>query len=798
MKDYYKILGVSDTAEVEVIAAAYRALMHKYHPDTNPGPSSAEKAKEINEAYEVLCDAGRRRNYDQQRQTGEGGQSQEQERVRQERERERKEQTERQKREQDAQAREQQERERQERIKREREQQEREAHAKKMASSGGKSDNKAAPFIPAKSFYRSQLLLLGFPVVAGLVIIGLTSTDQASSVQSATKINDESYDRRAAYAFETNDFSVLRDLANKGHSAAQFYLGLAYDKGDGVTEDDVVAVNWYQRAADQGNVKAQYNLGVMHATGQGVPQYYAAAVEWFRKAAEQGDVRGQYRLGLAYSTGTGVDRDYVQAHKWLNLAAAGAKDVEIRDKAAKSRDWVASKMSSASIAGAQQLADIWRRSEVNAAKRKSPRAVSLPKAVPATPSAARPEPSVPTSKPVRIVSEPKASPAAPTVSLSDPLVRPSGATPSGNANTFTFADYPSASRAAREEGVASASYVIGVDGRVTQCNITQSSGFKRLDDATCSIIQRRFRFNPASRNGLPIVEPQTGAVSWSLTAGISILATPRGRGNVFSDDDYPSASRVASEQGLVIVSYVVGVDGRVTQCDITQSSGFKRLDDATCSIIQRRFRFNPATLNGRPVPERKSQPVNWRLWTPVAAIPSPTDVIIPATPQGPYNILSGDDYPSASRRAGEEGVTRVSYVVGVDGRVSQCEVVQSSGFKRLDDATCSIITRRFRFNPATLNGQPVPERKAQPARWRLLSPVDYTPIGPFSCKATPAQLRALAAAKGGEDAAKVIQLVATGEKLCADFSKLEAGKKFARAAELLGTDLAALSTTSKK
>lgn len=90
-------------------------------------------------------------------------------------------------------------------------------------------------------------------------------------------------------------------------------------------------------------------------------------------------------------------------------------------------------------------------------------------------------------------------------------------------------------------------------------------------------------------------------------------ATPRGRGNVFSDDDYPSASRAAEEEGVARVSYVVGTDGRVTQCEVMQSSGFKRLDDATCSIIQRRFRFNPATRDGQPVAERKTQPVRWRL-----------------------------------------------------------------------------------------------------------------------------------------------------------------------------------------
>lgn len=65
-----------------------------------------------------------------------------------------------------------------------------------------------------------------------------------------------------------------------------------------------------------------------------------------------------------------------------------------------------------------------------------------------------------------------------------------------------------------------------------------------------------------------------------------------------------------------------------------------------------------------------------------------------------------------------------------------------------------------------------------------------------SCTATPAQIRTLADAKGGEDAAKALKLVATGEKLCAEDAKFEAGKKFAAAAKLLGTELAALSSAT--
>ena len=64
-QDYYELLGVSRTAAVKDIRAAYRKLARKYHPDLNPGDKSAEeKFKQIQEAYEVLSDEIARRDYD--------------------------------------------------------------------------------------------------------------------------------------------------------------------------------------------------------------------------------------------------------------------------------------------------------------------------------------------------------------------------------------------------------------------------------------------------------------------------------------------------------------------------------------------------------------------------------------------------------------------------------------------------------------------------------------------------------------------------------------------------------------
>lgn len=65
-RDYYEVLGVSKDADDATLKKAYRQLAKKYHPDTNPGDAEAEaKFKEASEAYAILSDAEKRRQYDQ-------------------------------------------------------------------------------------------------------------------------------------------------------------------------------------------------------------------------------------------------------------------------------------------------------------------------------------------------------------------------------------------------------------------------------------------------------------------------------------------------------------------------------------------------------------------------------------------------------------------------------------------------------------------------------------------------------------------------------------------------------------
>lgn len=120
--------------------------------------------------------------------------------------------------------------------------------------------------------------------------------------------------------FEENVYWYTQS-AKQGNQFAQYNVGVAYKRGQGVPRDYHVAVTWFRYAAAQGNALAQYNLGAFYAFGQGVPQDYRLAVAWFMKAAAQDFVPAQYNMASAYYSGSGVPQDYAASAKWMQKAA---------------------------------------------------------------------------------------------------------------------------------------------------------------------------------------------------------------------------------------------------------------------------------------------------------------------------------------------------------------------------------------------------------------------------------------------------------------------------------------------
>jgi TPR repeat protein len=87
-------------------------------------------------------------------------------------------------------------------------------------------------------------------------------------------------------------------LAVSEDAESQFEWGQRFEKGEGVSQDDVRAAECYLKAAVQGHTAAQFSLGLLYGRGRGVSRNGASAQQWLRQAAEQGHPGAQYHLGV--------------------------------------------------------------------------------------------------------------------------------------------------------------------------------------------------------------------------------------------------------------------------------------------------------------------------------------------------------------------------------------------------------------------------------------------------------------------------------------------------------------------
>lgn len=145
-------------------------------------------------------------------------------------------------------------------------------------------------------------------------------------ISTEAKTAEESF-KLAMHFYETGEldkaYSCCKSAAEKGYADAQFYLGVCYSIGRGVTENDQEAIKWFKKAAEQDHVDAQYNLGFYYQHGHAVNQDYKEAIKWFQGSDEQNnDQRYEYSsLGFCRQGKPSITIDYQEAVKWYQKAA---------------------------------------------------------------------------------------------------------------------------------------------------------------------------------------------------------------------------------------------------------------------------------------------------------------------------------------------------------------------------------------------------------------------------------------------------------------------------------------------
>jgi hypothetical protein len=163
----------------------------------------------------------------------------------------------------------------------------------------------------------------------------LKSIDETLTPKQASDVVSRHLRERGGDANDTEFFldafelvKKHRKAAEQGDADAQYSLGLNYQQGFGVAQDDAEAVKWLRKAAEHGDAMSQFklgdccfNLGNCYLHGRGVMKDLDESVKWFRKAADQNHAKAQYSLAFAYHDGKGVEKNDVEAVKWFRKSA---------------------------------------------------------------------------------------------------------------------------------------------------------------------------------------------------------------------------------------------------------------------------------------------------------------------------------------------------------------------------------------------------------------------------------------------------------------------------------------------
>ena len=272
-KDYYQILSVIETAELAVIKATYKTLIHLYHPDRYDGDKDEahQKTIDILEAYRILSNPQLRDEYD------------------------------------------------------------------RLWARGKFNPNykQAAP-APAQTPVAIHKLPRFDPDTMAISFSGDTgnrklANHSESALKLMAKVGDSDAQMELARRYFVGQgleqnfqhaFVWFRRAAEQDAVQAQTVLGFMYANGLGTNNNEIKACLWFRRAAEQGDHDAQFRLGLCYYAGFGVEQDFELAIYWLSLSENQGNSNSQYLLGFMYQQGEGVSASLNDAILWYRKAAA--------------------------------------------------------------------------------------------------------------------------------------------------------------------------------------------------------------------------------------------------------------------------------------------------------------------------------------------------------------------------------------------------------------------------------------------------------------------------------------------
>ena len=162
-------------------------------------------------------------------------------------------------------------------------------------------------------------------MVAGLLsLIGFAAQAQYAPENEAGLAAARAGDMQGAW-------DIWKPLADAGDARAQSNIGVMYDKGQVVAEDDIEAVRWFTLSAEGGFPSGQFNLAVMYGQGAGVAQNLTTALRWYQAAARQEHPQAQMALVSAYYRGNGATPDAGLAYMWLMIAAEAGFEAAVNN-----------------------------------------------------------------------------------------------------------------------------------------------------------------------------------------------------------------------------------------------------------------------------------------------------------------------------------------------------------------------------------------------------------------------------------------------------------------------------------